>query len=78
MRKQFEKLILGIKIYMVLYFGGVFLASIQHTIQCCFFSTRNRQLIGALDLDPRLGVGAVEARQGRLPLIGAPVALGAI
>lgn len=70
-KKQLKKLV---HIYII----DVFLAIIQHTIQCCLFRTRNRQRIRALDLDPGLGVGAVEARQGRLPLVGTLVALGAV
>ncbi len=54
------------------------LAAVQHAAESSLLSGRNLELVVALDLDPALGVGAVEAAQGRLPRIRAAVALGLV
>lgn len=54
------------------------LAGIQHAAQRRLLRARNSQLVIALDVNPRLGVRAVEAGQRGLPLVGAAVALGAV
>lgn len=50
----------------------------QHAAERRLFGTGDRQLVVALDLDPALGIGAVEAGQRRLPQVGALVALGLV
>lgn len=54
------------------------LASVEHVAQSRLLAGGDGQLVVALDSDPGLGVGAVEALQGGLPAFGAAVALGAV
>ncbi len=54
------------------------LASVKHVTQGRLLARSDGQLVVALDGDPGLGVGAVEALQGRLPALGAAVALGTV
>lgn len=51
------------------------LAVVKHGTEGGLLGTGNSQLPVALDLDPALGVGAVEAGQRRLPRIRGLVAL---
>lgn len=54
------------------------LTVVKHGAESSLLGTGDGQLPVALNLDPTLGVGAVEARQGRLPGIGRLVALGLV
>lgn len=54
------------------------LASVKHVTQGRLLARSDGQLVVALDGDPGLGVSAVEALQGRLPALGAAVALGTV
>lgn len=54
------------------------LACIQHASQGTLLSIRNVELVVALDVDPALGVCAVERLQRRLPFVRALIALGAV
>ena len=54
------------------------LAVVKHRAKSSLLSTCDGQLPVALNLDPALGVGAVEACQRRLPGIGGLVALGLV
>ena len=55
-----------------------YLASVQHAAEGGLLCSSDSQLVVALDLGPGLSVGAVEAGQHGLPLIGAGVTLGAV
>jgi len=55
-----------------------FLASIQHASQRALLGRADGQRVGVLDGHPRLGVGAVEGSEGRLPRVGGLVALGLV
>jgi hypothetical protein len=54
------------------------LTEVKHGAESSLLGTGDGQLPVALNLDPALGVGAVEARQRRLPGIGRLVALGLV
>lgn len=54
------------------------LTSVQHAGQSRLLSRSDGEVVVALDLDPTLGVGAVEARQRGLPLVGGVAALGLV
>ena len=54
------------------------LAASKHALQSRLLGSANAETVGALDLDPGLGVVAVHAGQRRLPLIRALVALGRV
>jgi hypothetical protein len=53
-------------------------ASSQHAAQARLLRRGDAEPVVALDADPRAGIGAVEASQGRFPRVRAAVALGAV
>lgn len=54
------------------------LAATEHIFQGSLLGRADGQAVGALDLDPGAGIGAVEAGQRGLPLVGALVTLALV